>query len=207
MIKMNNKTGLIIVLTGLTGTGKTTLQRLIKKGLGLKSILLGRLLEAEANRLGISVEKHVNNLIKSGGSSEAVVESLKPQIKKICKGVSAIMVEEVHRPEDFKALKAIFPEAEFFMVEVKAHTNIRRKRIMQREKISEAKARDLMRHYDKMQGSMRYTRLVSMSDIKVINNGLNLKTYYSRIINGLKQKGPAVQHLLERLKRRRGRKP
>jgi len=93
------------------------------------------------------------------------------------------------------------------MVEVKAHTNIRRKRIMQREKISEAKARDLMRHYDKMQGSMRYTRLVSMSDIKVINNGLNLKTYYSRIINGLKQKGPAVQHLLERLKRRRGRKP
>lgn len=201
---MTKETALVIVLAGLTGTGKTTIQRLLRRGLRVHSILLGRLLEQKASKQGKTVKQYVSEIEKIKGKI-GVIKSITPELQRIAKRKNVLMVEELHRPEDLNVIKKIFPNAEIFMVEVQASPELRLKRIMTREKMTESQAKELMKKYDKMQHEMGYTTLVRMADTKILNEGLPLNRYYGELLQKAQNKSPKIRNTIKKLRQKRGR--
>lgn len=194
---------LVIVLTGVTGTGKTTLQRSLKRSLKIPSVLLGRLLERNAAREKSKIGAHINRLIAERGV-KGVVGSLVPDILKIATGKPAVMIEELHRPEDLEVLQETFPKATFFLVEVTASPQTRQQRIMRRESLTESEARQLMAKYDSMQKWLGYERLVSLADLKILNDGLPLKDFHTLVVKKMSEKSISAKLALEKLRKRKG---
>lgn len=177
---------LIIGLSGLTGSGKTTISKLLRKQFRVPVIPVSYLVGLEAKKRGLNTREWAEQLVKQGGP-KAVIESIRLVIQNIARRNKIFIVEGVYRPEDFQTVQEMFPKSKTLLITMETDRASRVERIMKRQKISREEAEKWVTKFDAARRSMGVDELRKMADIS-IHNSQKLSTLNRELLGKIENK-------------------
>ena len=138
---------LIICLSGLTGAGKSTVARMLKRKYQFPMFSVGHILRNKARAQGIRTNKYSQKLVAEGGP-EAPMESLIPDMQAMIANKSGIVIEGFYREVDLAVIARAFPEDHIQFHIVKRPKQNRVKGVMKRQKLQKEEAGALVERRD-----------------------------------------------------------
>jgi dephospho-CoA kinase len=130
------KSGLLIVITGLPGSGKTTAASYIDKS-GYPVVYMGRitklLLEKEKLKINEDNEKYVRGALRKKYGKEIYAEVVSPEIKEYLKEGRNVFLEGLRSPDELNLLKKHFKYIKIIYIDTKK--KIRYQRVLKRKKV------------------------------------------------------------------------
>ncbi len=159
---------LVIGLGGLTGTGKTTISRLLRKQFSIPVIPVSYFLGLEARKRGLTTKAWAEKLVETGGP-KAVVESITSAILKLAKRNQIFIIEGLYRPEDYRVIQRLFPKSKTILISMNADRESRVERIVKRQKLSKEEAEKWVTRFDEDRRKVGIEELHKMADITIHN--------------------------------------
>ncbi len=159
---------LVIGLSGLTGSGKTTLSKLLRKQFRIPVLPVSYLIGLEAKKRGLTTRAWAEFLVAKGGA-RAVIESIRPVIMKMAKRNQVFIVEGLYRPEDYITVKEMLPKTKTLLINMDAKRESRLERIVLRQKISQTDAEKWVNDFDRARQSIGLDELQRIADVTIHN--------------------------------------
>lgn len=165
---------LIVCLTGFSGTGKTTLARLLRSKYGFPSFKIGNYLE------NIAKEKNQNPMefiqkIKREKGQVGIIETVLPQMRGVLKSKKGLIVEGINTFEEIETIKKAFPGSKTLLFVMKSPFDVRVKRVIKRKGFNEKSAREYVnkREQDRVKNGL--DKIDKHADGIIINKDLTKK--------------------------------
>ncbi|HDH91660.1 MAG TPA: hypothetical protein ENF38_01775 [Candidatus Aenigmarchaeota archaeon] len=179
---------LLIGITGLAGSGKSTVAEYLRRRFGFEHLTLSDILIEEAIRRGLLndrfnknseevkliLSKLGNELRRKSGKNEIVALKMVEKIKKL--NLERVCVDGFRSPEEVKVFKETFDN--FFLILVDASKEIRFKRRKKLDPNLDLKELEEREKLDLENKGLK--KVLDMADFKLDNNG-SLEELYSQI--------------------------
>lgn len=159
---------LVIGLSGLTGSGKTTLSKLLRKQFRIPVIPVSYLIGLEAKKRGLTTREWAEQLVARDGP-RGVIESIRPAITQMAERNRIFIVEGLYRPEDYQTIQEMLPKTQTLLISMNTERDSRLERIMRRQKLSRADAEKWVAKFDQARRSIGLDELQKMADIAIHN--------------------------------------
>lgn len=176
MVNVANKTSVVIGLTGLASSGKSTVANFMKGKWGFEYLVFSDVLKAEANRRGLLKGKDMESqkavLSKFGddwrketGKNEIIAEKLIETISE--RGLQRVVVDGARAPAEIELFRRSFEQ--FYLLAIDAGQKVRfaRRKVQDpAAKLEQIEARDKQDIENK-----GLDKVMTMADFMIDNNG------------------------------------
>lgn len=176
----------VICLVGLSGSGKSTIARILRRTMNIPFFSIGHELIAAAKRKGLDSRTYAKGIERDLGRG-APLKSLVPQMQRLAETRGGIIIEGLLSLEDMKTISATFKGDQVFLFSVKRPRELRKRGVMKRMRATEDVAEERIKRYDKIR-TQEYElgKLEQISDNVIINEFSNVADLYKTFEKSLK---------------------
>lgn len=178
---------LVIVITGLPGSGKSYAAEVIKKNFSSVIVHTGDIIREEIKRRGLDytprTDAFVAHWFHTGGRAKLLVKRTWNKVKKSRKKI--IIIEGLRSYEQFKYLKKIAKTKPIVIV-VTASFRIRAKRELERGRFGKEGTMEYLKYREKLEKSHGIMGLIKKADYKIDNTKLTKGQMENRIVKLIK---------------------
>ncbi len=177
---------LVICISGLSGAGKSTASKLLRRLHSFPFFEIGHALHAAAKKRGLDVVTYAKSLEATLGPCGPVM-SLIPQLKKISENRDGLVVEGLLSPKDLQLISDAFKGDHIMLLTIKRGREARIRGVMNRRKMSPAKAEEWVKRQDQVRrNQFEIDALERISDRVIVNEFSDARALYLAAENALK---------------------
>lgn len=179
---------LIIIITGLPGSGKSSAAEMIKKNFNAVTVHTGDIIRKEIKRRGLEytpkTDAFVAHWFHTGGREKLLVKRTWNKVKKSRKKI--IIIEGLRSHIQLKYLEKI-TKTKPIIISVIASFEVRAKRELKRGRFGEEGTMEYLKTREKLEKSHGIMGLIKKSDYKINNTKLTKSQMESRIVSLIKK--------------------
>ena len=179
---------LIIIVTGLPGSGKSSAAEMIKKNFSTVIVRTGDIVREEVKRRGLEYTPKTDALVAhwfhTGGREKLLVKRTWNKVKKSKKKI--IIIEGLRSDVQLKYLEKI-TKTKPVVISIIASFKVRAKRELRRGRFGKEGTMEYLKIREKLEKSHGIMGLIKKSDYKINNTKLTKSQMESRIVKLVKR--------------------
>jgi len=179
---------LIILITGLPGSGKSSAAEVIKKKFNADIVNTGDIIREEVKKRGLEytpkTDAFVAHWFHTGGREKLLVKRAWNKIKKSKKKI--IVIDGLRSDEQLKYLEKL-AKTKLFIIAIITSFKVRAERELKRGRFGKEETMGYLKTREKLEKSHGIDKLIKKADYKINNTKLTKKQMEGRIVGLIKK--------------------
>ena len=178
----------LVLIVGLSGSGKSTVSNFIKKRFNADVFLSGDIVRDETKRRGLSYtpenDSKIAHWFNLKNREKLLVKRMLSKARKSKKNI--VVLEGFRSDQDLKYLEEM-SKTKPFVIAIKASFNVRARRLLKRKKRFGEDTIKYLRFRDKEEKGHGVIKLMKKADFAIDNSRLNKKQTNDKVFNAMKE--------------------